>query len=277
MTASCKGGDKKKEPAPTAGSSAAASGSAAAADPAAKPPAPAAALKGDSRVVNLLVDEGGKPVALDIWGKRSFEYGPMQFAKDLAYGQATPHFGIPKGTSTIAVAAGSGDKGKEMGSVWASQDGEEITTVMYRDGATPRSIVLGMKPPGTHNAPEPPKAGTGLVVMYAGPIDGLKDKLTERYGGATFYVGDGSTTCRAQRGLDVGKGTLLGGTNVVTFELPPGNAKFSLHKWVPGKDCTTPAVFDLEVDVVDGKGTYVILHSPDVGGTVAALQFPIWK
>src|SRR5690606_28508035 len=91
--------DAGGEGAPPAGSAGSAAAKAVAQPeapkPPEKPPAPPETLEGDSRVVNLLLDEAGKPMTIDVWGKRSFEYGPMQFAKEVAYGTVTPHFGIP--------------------------------------------------------------------------------------------------------------------------------------------------------------------------------------
>lgn len=244
------------------------------------PEPPADVRKGDSRVVNLLTDEAGKPVTVDVWGKRSFEYGPTSFAKDIAYGQATPHFGIPKGMSTIVIAAGADmkDRKSELGSVWASKEGEEVTTVVFRDGASPRSMVMGMKPEGLHNAPAAPPAGKGMIYIYANPLTHVEAKLKEKFGGSTFYVGDGSDKCLRQRVEESGqKGFLLGGTNTTTHDVAPGKVKVTFHKWEPGKDCTTPPVFETEVEVADGKGTFVILHSPDGGVSLAAMQLPMWK
>ncbi len=285
LVSGCSKKEDKGGPAPGPGSAVAATGPGAAAataqpKPDDKPPPPDDVRKGDARVVNLLHDEAGKPVTIDIWGKRSFEHGPVQFAKNIAYGQASPHFGIPKGTSTIAVIAGGhvDDAKVEVGSVAAAKDGEEITTLMYRNYGKPSSIVRGAKPAGVYNAPEPPAAGKGLVYFYAGPLIDHEDKLRDKYGGRTFYVGDGSTTCRPQRIEAAGKQpAMLGGTNPTEYELAPGKAKFTFHKWQPGKDCTTPAVLETEVDVVEGKGTFVILHSPDAGGSIEALQLPLWK
>lgn len=279
-------GCKKEEKAtpsaaPATGSAAATTGSATA--PLVReetlPEPPADSRKGDSRVVNLLVDEAGKPVTVDIWGKRSFEWRPVQFAKDLAYGQTTPHFGIPTGMSTVIVPTGAGPDARksEVGSVWASKEGEEVTTVVFRDGGSARSVVMGMKPPELHNAPAAPPAGKGLIYIFANPLTHHEAKLKEKFGGSTFYVGDGSQTCLRQRVEDQGqKGALLGGTNTTSHDVAPGKVKVTFHKWEPGKDCTTPPVFETEVEVADGKGTFVILHSPD-GASIAALQIPMWK
>jgi hypothetical protein len=277
VACSKKDADSKKEPA-VGGSAAAAAATTTVPEAPTKPPPPPESFKGDNRVVNLLLDESGKPMTIDIWGKRSFEYGPIQFAKDVAYGQASAYFGIPTGTSTIAVPAGAGDRAKEVGSLFAAKDGEEITTVMFREDNQPKSIVMGMKPVDLHNAPAAPPAGKGTIYIYAGPLRGIEAKLTEKYGGSAFYVGDGSTTCLRQRLEDQGKqAAILGGTNSTTHDVAPGKAKVTLHKWEPGKNCTTPAVHELEVEVADGKGTFVVLHSPDNGSTIAAVQIPMWK
>jgi len=267
------------------GSASASTGSAGTAGPATvatpdKAPPPAESRKGDSRVVNLLLDEAGKPSTVDVWGKRSFEWGPLQFAKALGYGQSTPHFGIPKGMSTVIVPTGADphDRKQEMGWVWASQAGGGVTTGIYRDEGQGRSIVMGMKPAELHNAPAAPPAGKGLIYIYAGPLRVYEAKLTEKYGGSAFYVGDGSTTCLRQRLEDKGQQpAILGGTNATSHDVAPGKTKVTLHKWEPGNNCTTPPVAELDVDVADGKGTFVILHSPDAGGTISALQLPMWK
>ncbi len=242
-----------------------------------KAPPPDDQLKGAARVVNLLVDEAGKPITIDVWGRRWLTWGPRQFAANVGYGQVTPHFGIGKGMATVAVVAGGGPDAKEIGSLFGPQDGEELTTVMFRNDGRPASIVLGMKPPGTMNAPEPPPAGKGLLMVFAMPLSDHEKALTEPYGGRSFYVGDGSTTCLHQRVQDQGmQPAILGGTNPTLHDLPPGPAKITMHKWLPGKDCTTPAVFETEVEVKDGGGTLLILHSPD-GKKIEALPLPMWR
>jgi hypothetical protein len=247
-----------------------------------KPPPPDDVRKGDSRIVNLLVDASGKPMSLDVWGKRSFEWGPLQLAKDVKYGEASPYFGIPKGMSPAAVPAGSGhpeaaaDGDKVIG-IASAKEGEEITTVIFRENDRATAPIFGMKPPGTYNAPEPPAAGKGLIYVYAGPLSTHDAALKDKYGGRSFHVGDGSATCLRQRAEDQGKSAaILGGTNATQHEVQPGKTKVTFHRW-PGKKCADPAVFEIVVDVAADKGTFVILHSPDGGQTIEALQLPMWK
>ncbi len=247
------------------------------------PPPPKESFKGSVRVINLLLKGGTEPLTVDIWGKRSFEFGPFQQAKNIAYGTATEWFGIPQGQSTVVVAAGaSADTKDTVGSVWANKDGEETTTLLYWKEGSAISAMMSTKPTGVNDAPDPPPAGKGLVYLTAQPLMHHEKTLEAAIGGRSFYVGDGNGTCVHQRVQDKGfQRSILGGTQPTLHDLPPGKATFTFHQWPSGpnmrdKECTSPKLFEVTVDVVEGKGHLVVLHTKD-GKTLEAAQFPLWK
>jgi len=247
------------------------------------PPPPKESFKGSVRVINLLLKGGTTPLTIDVWGKRSFEFGPFQQAKGIAYGAATDWFGIPNGQSTVVVEAGaSADTKATIGSVWANKDGEEATTLLYWKEGSAVSALMNTKPAGQNDAPEPPPAGKGLVYFTAQPLMHHEKTLETALGSRSFYVGDGKGACIHQRVQDKGfQAAILGGTQPTLHDLPPGKATFTFHKWPSGpnmsdKACTSPALFEVTVDVADGTGHLVVLHSRD-GKAIEAAQFPLWK
>ena len=101
------------------------------------------------------------------------------------------------------------------------------------------------------------------------------ESLTASIGGSSFYVGDGTTTCAHQRVEDQGfQANVLGGTQDVQLELPPGLATISLHPWFSPDDCDQPAVLEFDVDVPADGIVVVLVFSRD-GTTIETLELPV--
>jgi len=245
------------------------------------PAAPAAELRGAVRVINVLKDKDGTPMAFDVWGRRSFKWAPIQYAKNVAYGTATEWYGTPKGTSAIAVPVGAGPDAKEITMVWSpGGDDEQLSNLVYFD-QSPASAMMALLPrTATNNAPELPPAGKGLVYFNASQLRASEATLAPTYGGRSFFIGDGTGKCIYQRVQSKGFGmSVLGGTQPVEHDAAPGKVTFTFHKYPAQKDkeCLEEnKKFEVTVDVVEGKGTLVVLHTPD-GKKIEALQLPLWK
>lgn len=259
------------------------SGSAAAGSAAAPknelPPPPADAAKGQTRVVNLWLGPDGKTQAVDVWAKRSFQYGPTRLAENVAYGQASPAFGIPTGMSTIVVPAGAGVEAKALGGLFPTKEGEAALGFLYnRDGV---AVVSALPEKGGSDPIEPPAAGKGLVVLFAGPTGAFAKELAAAGKSDSFYIGDGTGACRKQRiedklgsdGKTPFQAMILGGTQRPELALDPGKHKITLHKW-PGDGCKTPAIHEFEVEVAAGAAQWVFVHSPD-RASLAVMTLPL--
>jgi hypothetical protein len=266
----------------SAGSAGSAAAAATVPDAQELPAPPKDAFIGDARVVNLYRDTAGTNHTIDVWGRRSFKYGPIKLASNLPYGAASGWFGIPEGTRTVLLPAGAGpDDERELGGVFAPTAGEQATVLFLAKDGEPASFQLQDSPPGRMNAPERPPAGKGLVVLHPEALMDHDEALRPTYGGRSFDVGDGAGNCARTRVEDKGfQRPVLGGTQYLELDLPPGTATFTFHRWpAPAgiKDnCKTPPVFELQVEVVADQGTAVFLHTPD-GQKLAALQIPLWK
>ncbi|MEZ4366200.1 MAG: hypothetical protein R2939_07910 [Kofleriaceae bacterium] len=255
--------------APPATGSAKAPGSAAMPAKPDLPPPPADAAKGQTRLVNLYLDADGKTQDVDVWAKRSFQYGPVKLTSGVGYGKVSEPFGIPTGMSTVVIKAGASvdDKAAEVGGLFGTKDGEKALGFFYFSDGAPS--VAHLPEVGGDQALVPPPAGKGLVVLNAGQPRAFAEQLTATVGSESYYVGDGSKTCRHQRIEDKKapsgqpyQAMILGGTQRPEFEVEPGKAKFTLHKW-PGKQCETEPVFEFELDVAAGQGVWGFVHTPD--------------
>ncbi len=230
---------------------------------------------GENRVVNLWVGPDGETGTVDVWGRRTFTNGPMLLAEDIAFATASDYFATPPGHSVVIVGAGAGPDGEERAGVLNAEDGEQITTIFTNSDAIGGVDAPNLFERGDDQAPARPSEGNGLIVLFAPNTRAFTDELTAAIGGDAFYVGDGSTTCRTQRIEATGAApNILGGTQRVEIELPPGAAPISLHPWFSSDGCDRPSVLDLTVDVVAGETTLVLVYSPD-GTTVEASTLPV--
>ena len=232
---------------------------------------------GEVRIINIYAEPGGKTQKVDVWARRSFTNGPAKLVDGLDFGQASPWFKAPKSQSIVIVAAGDGADGKELGGVFGPKDGDKITGIFMRDASgpsTPSYWEASADPATTKDIPPPPAAGKGFVLLRANALMGHEPTLTESVGGRSFYVGDGSGQCLHQRVEDRGfSASILGGTQPVELELPPGAAKITLHKWPSNDGCKSPAVFEFSVDVAADKSTEVLIYTQD-GKALLTLAVP---
>lgn len=245
------------------------------AEPAELPAPDPSTFDGENRVVNLWVGAGGETGPIDVWARRTFTNGPVLLAEDVAFATASDYFATPPGYRVVIVGAGAGPDGEERAGVLDAGDGEQITTIFTNADALGAVDAPNLFERGDAQAPEPPSDGNGLIVLFAPNIRAFTDELTAAIGGDAFYVGDGSATCRTQRIEATGAApNILGGTQRVEIELPPGGAPISLHPWFSPGECDQPSALDLTVDVVAGETTMVLVYSPD-GTTVEALTLPV--
>ena len=242
------------------------------------PPPDASAFVGRNRVVNLWVGAGGATQTIDVWARRSFTNGPVLLASDLAFGSASDYVSAPVNQSVVIVGAGAGPDGLELAGVFSAGDGEQITTIFTNDddtGAVWAPNLFEVDPDGASSPPRPPSDGNGLVYLYAPNTGSFESSLTLAIGAAAFYVGDGTGRCATQRiEADGFAPSILGGTQHVQLDLPPGVARLSLHAWPSADECGQPSLLDLDVDVVPGSAVLVLVFSRD-GESIETLQLPM--
>jgi hypothetical protein len=232
-------------------------------------------FEGANRVVNLWVGADGATSPIDVWGRRTFTNGPILLAEGVAFGGASEYFAAPPGYSLAIVGAGAGPDGEERAGLFNAADGEQITTVFTNDDDQGAVSAPNLFELGSDQAPVPPGDGSGLVVLFAPNVRAFSDSLTASIGGDAFYVGDGSPVCRQQRIEATGAApAVLGGTQRVELELPPGTASLSLHPWFSPNECDQPSALDVDVEVTTGATSLVLVYSPD-GTTVDALILPV--
>lgn len=229
------------------------------------PPPPADALEGHVRVINLYVDAAGKSQSVDVWAKRTFEWGPVKLAENIELGKASPWFQHAKGQSMAIFPAGKGPEGDELGGLFGAKKGEYITsTLMWQEGGASATADWEIRDGEDANAITAPPAGKGLVVIRANQLRAHEKNLDPKYNPSSFYVGDGKGTCVHQRVEDKGfQAAVLGGTNPTMHDVAPGKTTFTLHKWPSNDGCKSEPVYTFGVEVQDGKGALVVLYTPD--------------
>ncbi len=242
------------------------------------PPPDPSAFVGRTRVVNLWAGPGAGSQSLDVWARRTFASGPVLLAAALDFGAASEYFAAPVNQDVVVVGAGAGPDGLELARVVTAGDGEQFTLIVTNDddaGAIRASTVFEVDPDGANAPPAPPSDGNGLVVIYAPNPSAFESSLTLAIGAAAFYVGDGRGVCAHQRIEDRGFApTVLGGTQNVELDLPPGPSRLTLHAWPSLDECTQPSLLDVDVDAVAGSAVLVLVFSRD-GTTIEALQLPM--
>ena len=241
------------------------------------PPAPAEAMQGKGRIINVFVDADGKSKKVDVWARRSFQYAPKQLAKDIELGKASDWFDSPKGQSIVIVDAGGGADAKEIGGIFGPQKGEHITGILNADSTGSHWETSATK---KSNVPEAPPAGKALIIIRAGQLrslDTFKKTLTENKLDNAFLVGDGKGACLKQLAEETGgQPAILGGTNPTYHLVAPGKVvTLTLHGWMAKDKCGAPAMHTVEVDAKADTATLVLVYTPDAGKTLVSSQFPM--
>lgn len=246
--------------------------------PAELPPPDPSLFEGSNRVVNLWVGPGGTNQSIDVWGRRTFTNGPILLAEGVGFGDASGYFSAPAGYSLVVVGAGAGPDGEELAGLFNAEDGEQITMIFTNDddtGTVSAPNIWEVDPDGSSGAPDPPPPGTGLIYLLAPNTHAYDDSLTASVGGRAFYVGDGTGECYHQRVEDDGfQANILGGTQNVQIDLPPGPATITLHPWSSPDTCAQPASHEFTVDVPADGMVMVLVYTPD-GETIETLHLPM--
>jgi hypothetical protein len=231
------------------------------------PPPPPDRMWGQTRVINLLRDRAGASIAVDVWARRTVDFGAVPLAHDLGYGQVSEPLGVTERGSAIVVPAGAGEDGKVLGgfSVGAEADRQLALISMVRGTPT----VLSLDEVGGGAPITAPAAGAGQLILVPDALRDAEAGLAATYGSARFYVGDGSTTCRVPRGANPADASVLGGSARPRYEVPSGAVTVSLHRW-PGDRCKLAPVFAATIDVPAGKTIWALLHAAD-GKTLSVL------
>ena len=232
-------------------------------------------FEGANRVVNLWVGAEGATSPIDVWGRRTFNSGPVLLAENIGFGETSDYFAAPPGYRLVIVGSGAGPDGDERAGLFNAVDGEQITTVFTNDDDLGAVTAPNLFERGSEQSPEPPVEGVGLVWLYAPNIRAFSDDLIASVGGDAFYVGDGSPDCRPQRiEATGGDAHILGGTQQVELELSPGPVTISLHPWFSPDECDQPAALEFTVDVAADVTTIVLVYSPD-GTDLATMTLPV--
>ncbi|MDW3212560.1 MAG: hypothetical protein R8G01_01070 [Ilumatobacteraceae bacterium] len=241
------------------------------------PPPDPSAFEGAHRVVNLFAEPVGGdagPTAIDVWGRRTFEHGPVLLAENVGFGAASGYFAAPVGSSVVIVSAGAGPDGEERAVLPDVGDTDQVTSV-FTNGADPASErTSAIHEVGADLAPAPPAEGHGIVIVVAANLQAFRDELLASVGADSFFVGDGSDTCRTQRIEATGAApAVLGTAERVELEVASGSAQVSLHAWSPRGGCDGPSILDATVDVVAGSVTTLLVSTRD-GSGLSSLALP---
>jgi hypothetical protein len=272
-----KGDDKNKQPPAGGGGGGGGGANIEPPVPEKKGAPPKDVYKGKNRLVNFYVGPDGKTQTVDVWVRRGFKYDPVKLAENVEFGKASTWFGIPQIMSPVVLPAGGKPDDKEI-SPMAYGKADEVVTglLMYSRGSAGVTAMYDVSKEMTQ-APKPPAAGKGAVLLYATQLYDLRDAMTPTFGGSSFNVGDGTGACRKQRDPKM-ESLALGGTSTFELDLDPGKHTITLHKW-PGppkkEDTCKEAVFTIEVEVVADKSQWVLLYSPDQGKSIATLTLPV--
>ena len=240
-------------------------------------PPPKEAYKGKNRLVNLFVSPSGNTQPLEVWVRRGFKWSPVKLAEAVPFGKASAWFGVPEHMSPVVLPAGAKPDDKEVSPMAYGKADEVVTGLLMTSGGVASVTTMYDISKEMPQAPKPPAAGLGGVIVFGYPLREYEPAMMEKFGGSSFNVGDGTGACRSQRDPAM-VNNALGGTSPYELDLPAGKAKITLHKWPGGaKDvaCKSPAVFEVEVDVVADKSQWVFLYSPDQGKTITSLALPI--
>ena len=234
-------------------------------------------FQGEARVINLLTQPDGTQLSVDVVAAQSFNARQTTLVEGLAYGEASDWFKMPKGQSVDLYR--SGGRGQARKIVWVAslgpKEGERITGLLMHDG---NQITVAnyweQSPTGSQFVAAPP-AGKALVQLRANPLMAHEESLKAKYGGRSYYVGDGSGDCRHQRVMDKGYSmSVLGGTQLTEHDVEPGKQRFAFYKWPSSEKCAGEAVFETEIEVEADKSYMVILHTAD-GKELQASSFPL--
>lgn len=270
------GDDKNKQPPAGSGGGGAGTTTVAPQEPEKKGAPPKEVYRGKNRLVNLYVGPDGKTQTVDVWVKRGFKYDPVKLAENVEFGKASTWFGIPENMSPVVIPAGGKPDDKALSPMAYGKADEVVTGILQNSGGQPsvstRYDVSATMP----GAPQPPTKGKGTLVLDAGQLSEFEKALTEKFGGRSFYVGDGTGACRPPRDPKM-ESLGLGGTAEKELELDPGKVKITLHKWPGqrGEECKTPAVFELEAEVIADKAQRIYVYTPDGGKTLATLTLTV--
>lgn len=266
--------DKNKQP-PAGGGGGGSGAAMTAPEPAKKGAPPKDAYKGKNRLVNLLVGPDGKTQTVDVWVRRGFKWDPVPLAEKVEFGKASAWFGVPEHMSPVVLPAGAKPDDKEISPMAYGKADEVVTGVMYEDGGRV-GVTSRYDVSKDMGAPAPAPADKGVLILDAGQLSNFDKQLAEKFGGRSFYVGDGAGNCLEHRDEKY-KNLALGGTATRELALAPGKVKISLHKWPaskPGEECKSPAVYELEAEATAGKMAYVFIYTPDGGKSLATLTAP---
>jgi hypothetical protein len=234
------------------------------------PPAPPEALvEGKARLINLYRAPDGATMTVDVWSMRTAQYRPVLLAEKVGFGEASGWFQWAKSQPTLLVPAGAGPDATDesIGRLSPPGEGEHVTATLTHE---PRSNRLALSSrretapaDSRHDAPAPPPAGKGMLIVCADPLSGYDEQLRETYGGRAFHVGDGQGACLRQRAEDEGKKpVILGGTARTTHDLSPGKHTVALHRRTD-RDCADDPVFTFEVEIAEGAGVLAHLYTRD--------------
>ena len=122
-------------------------------------------MRGQSRVINLLRQADGATPVVDVWARRTTDYGAVQLAHEVAYGTTSPWFAVPEGSAAMVVPAGAGVAGRAFGGVMVKGAADRQTALLYLNAGKPTVTVLAEASAGGGVAPPP--AGQGQLVLVA--------------------------------------------------------------------------------------------------------------
>ncbi|NNE10650.1 MAG: DUF4397 domain-containing protein [Ilumatobacter sp.] len=239
------------------------------------PPPDPSRYEGANRVVNLLIGPDGEPVEIDVWGRRTFENGPILLASGLGFGDASSYVAAPVEYTVVAVGAGAGPDGLALAEIFNAVAGERITSVVATGGDGEASVTHVFEV-GSETGFEAPAPGTGLLIVAAPNVEAFGDDLTAEVGSDRFEIGDGSEACRPQRRERAGlEPEILGDPGPVELQVPAGVTTLSIHPWVPtAAPCSLPAVLEIDVEVAPDSVTLVLVaRTPS--DTIEAFTLPV--
>jgi hypothetical protein len=221
------------------------------------------------RLVNLYLPAEGEPEQVDVYSGLAIGDVQGEPIHTLELGEVTEYFEPPASTPDGEEAAlaffPEGKRAVDDKLIQFTQtmkQGDQWTVVLNRALTSDGTPSMGFQnlndvtagDPGQMNVPGPP-AGKGQIIGYANALTDVlgQDDNSFNYG----IPGKGCLEGPEEANLDVN----VGGTAAVPFDLEPGTVQVAAYDAVDVECSGKPELEPVEVEVVEGKRTYVMVFT----------------
>lgn len=222
------------------------------------------------RLVNLYLPEQGQPEKVDVLPGLAFgdQLATLEPIHTLGLGESTDYFEPPAtdDKSTAAMAFFPEGKRTDDDKLIQYQDSmapnAQWTVVMTRGDSLDNDSKPSMGyhnlddksgPGGQMNVPEP-AAGKGQIVGHAGALINV---LWQDDNSFTFGIPGKGCLTHTDENLSLN----VGGTSAVPFDVDPGTVQLAAYDAVDVECSGDPEIGPVDVEVVEGKRTYVLVFT----------------